>query len=194
MLYPPPERKPCRPLKLPPDRGPANTAAAKNVESATSSTASQRWARRMMVLTGVSLCRRSPRRKRPGRAQLDLGVPPAAGEVFEVLAQRRQSRDQPAKVVAPQEQNAGRGDGAHGGGGRAVAEQRHLAEQLAGPQPGDRRSLAQNLDLAQKNDVEPLPDLVLVDDRRSGRHVDPFEPADELHLLLVVERLEERRG
>ena len=52
----------------------------------------------------------------------------------------------------------------------------------------------EHLDLAEQDEEQSLADLVLPDDGRPRRDVDPLEPADELHLLLVVERLEQRRG
>ena len=56
-------------------------------------------------------------------------------QLLEVLAQRAAAPDEALEVVAPEEQDRRARQRPHGRGGRAVAEQRHLAEHLAGAEP-----------------------------------------------------------
>ena len=190
---PPPDRKPSRPPKLLPDRGPARASdrAERRPSARPPTSASSARAARFAWHLGVYDARTGP------------GQTPQAWRLRRVLLPDLQST-----CAAPAERSPGAGSSrAPGTAGwppsrcgrwrwsarRAAATSRRTGRRRPGAPAGSPAT--QDLDPARsRTRTAPGPAhprwMIGVPAATSM----PFEAADQLHLLLVVERFEQRRG
>ncbi len=90
---------------------------------------------------------------------------PLLAELAHLLVKEGILGQQPVEIVLGDGDQVGVGFGAHGGGARAAAQQRHLAERLAVAQLGQHALVGQHLDAAVGHDVEGIGRLALVEHR-----------------------------